>query len=141
MPYIYSTLANDNLYHLYEKQDSKGGSVIDVPRIEKSVLIKGGAGVATKHLVTPLGIVTNVSDDELELLEANEAFQTHVNNGFIKIDKKKIEVEVVVADMNGRDNSAPVTPEDSFGSEAKPSAENSKPSSERTSGKVKNNLK
>lgn len=108
MPYVYSTLSNDNIYADYDNS----GSNKDTPTVVRQILIKGGAGIATKHLVTPLGIVTKVEDHELEALLKNEGFKQHMENGFIKVDKKKVHVEVVVADMQTRDKSAPYVPED-----------------------------
>lgn len=108
MPYVYSTLTCDNIYATYDNS----GSNKDTPVLVSQILIKGGAGIATKHLVTPLGIVTNVSDDDLEILKTNDDFKSHMENEFIKIDKKKVDVEVAAADMASRDKSAPVVPED-----------------------------
>jgi hypothetical protein len=108
MPYVYSTLSNDNIYASYDNS----GTNKDTPVLQRSILIKGGAGIATKHLLTPLGIVTKVTDDELEHLQKNEDFQLHIKNGFIKFDKKKVDPEVAAADMASRDKSAPYVPED-----------------------------
>ena len=108
MPYVYSTLSNDNIYASYDTS----GSNKNTPILLRSILVKGGAGIATKHLITPLGVVTSVTDDELEHLKTNEVFQEHLRNGFIKIDKKKVDGEVAAADMASRDKSAPFVPED-----------------------------
>ena len=52
----------------------------------KAVVIKGGANVKDKYtLHTPLGAVTEVTDEEFEFLQKNDAFQRHVANGFMKI--------------------------------------------------------
>lgn len=134
MPYVYSTLANDNIYHVYA-ETSKDPKSIEPRRSVHSILIKGGAGIATKHLITPLGVVTQISEEDLKILEKDESFQVHVKNGFLKIDNKKVDVEVVVADMESRDHSAPIVPEDSKDTDA------AKPASKAVTGKVKNNLK
>lgn len=115
MPYIYSTLSNDNHYHLHTEPTNKKSQ--EVRDIIKTVTIKGGAGIATKQLITPLGVVTKVTDEELKFLEADEAFQTHLRNGFVKIERKKYDVDKVVPDMSSRDGSDPITPEDSKGLE------------------------
>lgn len=109
MPYVYSTLSNDNIYANYDN----AGSNKDTPVLLRSVLIKGGAGIATKHLVTPLGIATKVTDDELEHLNSNEDFQRHVKNGYIKFDNKKVNADIAAKDMEKRDRSAPYDPENS----------------------------
>lgn len=104
--YVYSTLTSDNIYATYRA----GGN--DVPAVEKKILIKGGHGVTTKHLLTPRGVVTSINDEELEHLNANPVFRQHVDGGFLVVEKKKVDPEVVAADMEQSDDSAPRTPED-----------------------------
>lgn len=121
--YVYSTLAADVSYNHYVHSGLVQSLVPGVapkatqlPVIQKSILIKGGSGVAPagiRRLETPLGVATSVSEEELELLEKNDVFQLHMKNGFIQVRRKKIDAEIVVADgMESRDVSAPVTPED-----------------------------
>lgn len=101
--YVFSTLANNQMYQEWVK----GGG--DIPVKGRGVLIKGGAGVANRNLITPLGVATEVSDEELQLLEANDVFQTHKALGFIVVRQKSADVEKVAADMNRTDKSAPLT--------------------------------
>lgn len=89
--YVYSTLSNDNNYD--------------------GVLIAGKANVATKNLITPMGVMTKVDDSTLKHLEGNHVFQLHKKNGFITVEKYKEDADQVAADMTGRDSSAPETPE------------------------------
>jgi hypothetical protein len=121
--YVYSTLAAHVKYTRYHKQEVKlslvpgvAPKITEAPIVEKFVLIKGRAGVAppgVRKLETPLGVVTQVNDDELELLEANEVFQTHVKNGFIQIRSDNVSPEVAVAaGMESRDVSAPIVEAD-----------------------------
>jgi hypothetical protein len=105
--FIYSTLSNNQLYTKYLA--NPGG---DMPRVDRTVLIKGGANVADKHFVTPLGVVTEISAEDYELLKENKLFQTHVENGFITTDAKHVNIDKIVADMTGADQSAPLTPQD-----------------------------
>ena len=127
MPHIYSTLSADVSYTKYDLSSK------DLPRAERAVLIKGGTGISNKNLVTPLGVHTQVTNDELEFLKSDEVFLMHMQNGYIKIGKAKVEPEIVAADMVTRDNSAPVVPQDSNESDAvQPSG--------RKNGIVKNNL-
>lgn len=79
--WVFSTLANDNAYTEYEK----GGG--DIPLATRSVLIKGGTGVTDARLVTPAGVATEVTPEELSLLEACTLFQLHKKNGFIKVEE------------------------------------------------------
>lgn len=119
--YVYSTLAAHVKYTRYHKQKIKlipgmAPKISEVPIVEKFVLIKGRAGVAPpgiRRLETPQGVVTQVSDEELELLQANEVFQTHLKNGFVQVRSESVHPEVVVADgMESRDVSAPLVEAD-----------------------------
>lgn len=141
--YIYSTLTSDNLYATYQKQEVVNGKVVNAPIIEHLVLIKGGSNVAPagfRRQETPIGVVTEVSDEDLERLEANEVFQTHKRNGYIIVDKKKVNPEVRAADMKTRDESAPLTDADMAKPEKKES-EKVKPTGRFDDKVVKNNLK
>ena len=104
--YVYSTLASDNVYATWVK----GGG--DLQRIEHSVTIKGGAGVADKRIETPLGVVTEVSDEDLKVLMTNEVFKRHLEHGFVKVDDKRADPETVAADMERNDPGAPLTDAD-----------------------------
>lgn len=107
MPFIFSTLTCDNDYRTF----TKGGG--DVQNVETTVRVKGGAGIANKNLITPRGVMTVVSDDELKLLETNESFKMHKENGYITVESKKADADEVAAkSMKKKDKSAPVTPED-----------------------------
>ena len=105
--YVYSTLTADNIYAGYVK----GGA--DIPIVERSVHIKGGANVADKRLITPRGVATEVSADDLEFLLENSVFQMHVENGYVTFSDHKEDPEVVVASgMEGRDQASPLEPGD-----------------------------
>lgn len=110
--FVYSTLASDVKYTNHEA----GGA--DLPRPVFEVLIRGGAGVANDRLITPLGVVTEITDQQLEQLQQNPVFQIHRNNGFVTVQSRSVDIEKVVADMTGRDNSAPLIEAD-IGKEAK----------------------
>ena len=90
--YIYSTLSSSVNYEV------EGG---------RNILIAGGANIPDKHFLTPQGVVTTVTEDGLAQLKKNRVFELHNKNGFIKWHGKKMEVEAVVADMQGADDSAP----------------------------------
>jgi methyl coenzyme M reductase subunit C len=106
MPYIFSTKTSDTIYPVFEFGNN------DVPKRKSSILIKGGAGIASKHLVTPLGVATSVTDAELEQLKGDRVFNIHLANGYLSIQNKEHSVEKVVPDMVSRDKSAPIVPED-----------------------------
>lgn len=108
MPYIYSTLANDNKFQTYDKH----------PRISTptaSILIKGKAGVQDKRtLETPRGVATSVTDDELTLLKTIDEFNRMVKEGYLSIDEKAAhghDVEEKAADMSSDDKSKQDTAE------------------------------
>lgn len=104
--YIYSTMTTGVRYVEY----SHGNN--DMPVVESFVDIAGGANVPDKHLVTPSGVVTKVTSEQLALLERNELFKRHRENGFIIVDTVKVDPEVKASDMEQRDDSSPLTPED-----------------------------
>lgn len=73
----------------------------------KTIRIKGGANVRNKYtLATPTGVVTEVSDEDLALLQKDPAFQNHVAKGFMKVMNTE---KVDVSDMEKRDRSAQLT--------------------------------
>lgn len=104
--YIYSTLTGSQAYQIYRQ----GGA--DLPVVDKTILVAGGANVANKNFITPKGVVTTVTDEELELLGKNPVFALHRENGFITVEEKQVSVEKVVSDMEARDDAAPLTDED-----------------------------
>lgn len=104
--YVFSTLANDQLYTNW----LQGGG--DMPIKGHSVLIKGGTGVANDRLITPLGVSTEITDYDLEELQKNPSFKDHEKNGYMVVRAKKAEAEKVAADMNLKDESAPLTDAD-----------------------------
>ncbi|MDW0617875.1 hypothetical protein P2G70_10130 [Mannheimia haemolytica] len=108
MPYIYSTLTCDNAYTIY----SDGANGLKVP--QGSVIVKGGTGIANDRLITPLGISTSVSTEELKQLKSNPIFKQHLENGFIVVqeDGKAQDPEKVAADMSLDNKDAPITPSD-----------------------------
>lgn len=106
MPYVYSTASNDTTFTRFEAHGN------DMPKIVKRVLIKGGTNVATKRLITPLGVRTEVSNDDLAFLHTRQNFLRMVKAGFMKVDESKLDPEVPAADMNTRDDSAPRVPQD-----------------------------
>ena len=122
---VYSTMSTDTRYTLWKRAEP--GSA---PEPIREVLIKGGANVATKLLVTPRGIRTEISEEDYEQLKLDETFKRHLDGGFIQIRKDIVDPEVAVAaGMKQKDSSAPLTPEsEEFGSKgvAKPAASSTK---------------
>ncbi len=104
MPYVYSTLSSDQEYCQYpRKADPKG-----IPQIIERVFINGKANVTNKKtFVTPKGVVTEVSDEQLKILDSITAFKDHKEAGFILVESKKAEpAKVAKASMKAKDKSA-----------------------------------
>ena len=119
--HIFSTMTSSVNYNGYAPAGDGSMSVI-----ERKVTINGGAGIANKHLVTPLGVHTEVSQEEMEFLNANGIFLKHKENGFISIQTRNHPAEKVVADMNregntpdGNPGSSPLTPSNFEGADGK----------------------
>lgn len=100
--YIASTLTADNTYAYGHEKFPEG------------VTIKGGANRADpRTMVTPSGaVLTRVNDEQVSALNEDHTFKLHKANGFIQITKSKPDEEAVASDLESRDSSAPLTPED-----------------------------
>lgn len=107
MPFVYSTASNTTSYAIYRPTDPKANTII-----EKLITIHGGANVADKKIFTPRGKVTEVSKEDLELLEKDYHFIEHQKLGFISVEKSKRDLDNVVSKMTPKDKSAPLTPDD-----------------------------
>ena len=111
MAFVYSTLTSSVRYTNHRK----GGGDLPVPIEvggEEGVLVEGGRGVANKRLITPLGVSTEVSDEQLAYLLENPIFQLHQTNGFITVSNADADPEKVASDMTAQDASSPLTPSD-----------------------------
>lgn len=109
---IFSTLASDVAY----TNHAPGGA--DLPIAMPPVTIKGGAGVANDRLVTPRGVATRVTEEQVEYLRKNPIFNLHEKNGFVMVSDSDADPDKAAADMTGRDNSAPVVPQDNIAGDA-----------------------
>ena len=108
MPYVYSTATAGDSYVKY-KYSADGKSL---PIAVKTVTIRGGHGVSDKNFVTPRGVVTEVSQEDLDFLLSDPNFMEHVKAGFMSYDKKKVDPEKKIKNMAKKDGSAPLTPAD-----------------------------
>ena len=113
MPQIASTLSSDVKYTLYQPKSKDAPGGVNVPR--GHVTIHGGHGVAIRHenggLSTPQGVLTSVTDDQLELLKSHDTFKTHLANGFVRIieTERKVEPEKAAKDLLDTEPSSPLT--------------------------------
>lgn len=105
--HIYSTLASPQNFVTY----GKGGG--DLPVVEREVKIAGGAGIATKNLLTPMGVHTSISDEDYAAIQDLTHFKKFVESGHIRVEAKKAyDIEQIVSEMNPRDPGGPITPAD-----------------------------
>lgn len=109
MPYVYSTLSNAHSYAVYPKNpDPK-----QITPPDRVITINGGANVANHtSLVAPLGAVTTVSKEDLEVLKGIKPFQRHMKKGFIHIDERRNDPNKAAKDMTSKDKSAQLTESD-----------------------------
>jgi hypothetical protein len=110
---IYSTITNDTQITEWLNLTTDGKVL---PTIGRRFTLRGGAGVANKRtLVTPLGVMTEASADEMDFLNNHVMFKQLVATGWVKVVKAtgwQNDVDGVVADMKQRDGSAPLVPND-----------------------------
>lgn len=94
-------MASDNAYTTWHPGRKAAN---DMPRKDRQVLIKGGSGVINKQLVTPHGVVTAITSEELELVRKScPAFTRHEKAGFLKVlekDPSPKDVESMAKDMS-----------------------------------------
>ena len=110
--HVYSKMAADVRYNDY----IGGGDTLH--RIAKSVLIKGGAGVANKNIITPLGVHTEIDSEDRDMLLKNGIFNLHLESGFVTIESAKEDADLVATNLTeGPDPSAPLTPNDYEGAD------------------------
>lgn len=108
MWHIYSTLTAPVMYVTYKKNDSRAMAIA-----EHRITIAGGANVSNKHFVTPRGVLTTVSDEDYEHLLRNPVFQKHLETHHVFCDQVKANANKVAdANMQAKDESAPLTPKD-----------------------------
>jgi hypothetical protein len=110
MHHVFNTMANSTRYVKYRAHSPRSVNVG-----ERSILIKGGSGIHQKHIGTPLGIHTAVSDEDMEWLKEDPHFKQHVKNGYITIRKAEVNPEVAAAEMVTHDpksDACPVIPQD-----------------------------
>lgn len=109
--YVYTTLASPHAYTFYKP--GPGGR----PIISHSVHIKGGGGVAElsgsgRNIITPLGVRTEVNDDDFAMLMTHPVFKRHLSRGHITVDERKTNANSVARNHLKKDTSAPKTPDD-----------------------------
>ena len=84
-----------------------------IPKVLRSVTIKGGANVAQpKTFITPNGVLTRITQDDFDFLMKDEKFIDFMAKGFMSIISDDADVEQAARDMVKKDRSAPRTAAD-----------------------------
>jgi|LSQX01.2.fsa_nt_gb hypothetical protein len=65
----------------------------------KRLTIEGGAGVSTRNLLTPKGVMTTVKDDDLEYIQGHPSFIAKVKKGVFVVDKREMIADRVAESM------------------------------------------
>lgn len=86
-----------------------------LPQVRRSVRIEGGANCPNKFMVTPNGVLTRVSDDDLAFLMSNAKFQEVMKAGFMSVIADDRDMEKAVRDMAKKDGCAPKVESDFVG--------------------------
>jgi hypothetical protein len=113
MVHVFSTLANPQKFAVYEMPDATDANQMGrLPVMTHSVLIRGGAGIASKNLITRQGVHTAITVEDYEAIANNSTFKKFVADGFIRVEKRDYDIDKMVGDMNPRDPGGPITPAD-----------------------------
>lgn len=85
MPFIFSTMTCSNTFAVFAPKTDP----TTLSTIMKRIHINGGHGLKNPDgMITPKGVVTKVTDEELQLLEGMLGFRQQVAAGFLVVDKK-----------------------------------------------------
>lgn len=106
--HIYSTLATPQIFVTYDPPPQEG--MFPIERVR--VAIAGGAGIASKNLITRHGVHTSITAEEYEAIKDLQHFQQFVKDGYIRVEGREWDIDKIVGDMNPRDPGGPLTPAD-----------------------------
>ena len=106
MAHIASTANQDIIICEYKRSGDRN-------QILKELKIRGGAGVAdSRSLITKEGLVTEVTDKDLEWLKKQPMFIEMCKDGYLKICGYEKAAKNAIADMEKDTGSRQITPED-----------------------------
>lgn len=106
MGFITSKMAASVTYAFY----TKGANKINV--VTDEITVNGGADVINKRsLETPSGVVTELTDEQIDKLKTHPVFKMHLANGAVAILGSEKEAKKADEDLN-KDKSSQLTPED-----------------------------
>ena len=96
--------------HDYVVEWEQGPNNVRKPK--RTIHINGGSDVINKRtLITPRGVVTEVTEKDIEDLKKDPLFIFHLNNGFLEISGTEKEANKAEKDLE-KDKSAQITPDD-----------------------------
>lgn len=105
--FILSRTSQDNEYVVWGAREN--GSF----RVQRTILIKGGANVLDKTVMkTPNGVVTEVSDEDWKELENHVAFKKHMERGFYEVMKEEKSANEAKKKQGKKDGGAQLTAQD-----------------------------
>lgn len=110
MMHVFSTAANSTMYVKYAENRPSNLNIV-----EREVEIKGGSGVATTRLMTPLGVHTEVKDEDYAWLKDHPLFKQSIAAGYITVRERSTNAEKVAANMvthDQRTDACPIVPQD-----------------------------
>ncbi len=100
---MYSTATGDMEYVEWAPRvKGEGGPNVKVHK----VIIRGGANRIDRHHRTAKGVMTCVSNEDMEMLKANSNFKRHVEKGYMVVLDKDVSADKVAKDMAPKDGSA-----------------------------------
>ena len=106
MAYVTSRMAGGVDYAFYKK----GANGINL--VTETITINGGADVIDKRtLITPDGVVTSVTDEQLKKLKTHPLFNIHLQNGGLTIKDTEKSANKAGEELE-KDKSSQITPED-----------------------------
>lgn len=116
--FVYSTQTGSTNYGEMIQNfvtDVHGKRAVGPGKLGRHVTIKGGANLMPKRgLITPRGVRTDVTDDEMSFLRTIRAFNRHIESGFLTVVKASgwaDDADTIANDgMTAADGSAPRTP-------------------------------
>lgn len=108
--YVVSTCSTPIRFVEYHEHSLAKGQI---PQMKgPGVIIKGGANLMNKHLFTPAGVATAITEDQLAFLTANAKFMQAVADGYMSVIGDDGDTERAAKSMRPKDGTAPKTEAD-----------------------------
>lgn len=106
--FVYSSASNDTVFTGGYRRKA-GGIGTPIHRI----VIKGGANVYSKKFQTRSAVETEITAEQLELLQADPRFVKHVKDGFFVVTSSREDADEMATKLKAKkDKSAQLTKDD-----------------------------